>query len=382
MTTTTLGADAPRRWQGRVWAVINDARRRQRRRRLRTGIALAAVAAAGVGWSLSTNHPDHRTTRPPVASTATATTSVAVGGETIAAAAAPGALWVLSCVRECSGPQPSVGQLVEVASSSGIVIKRFPVAEPEALTIGGGAIWIAHFPTGTVTRVDPRDGRTTATTHLVLPAPIVRHDRQFLPAGISLGAGKVWVWSARGWVAEIDQQTSRLVAMLRSPSEDNVTVVRRSGTWVAEELAGLGFAAPGAHQVSIRPVSFAGQHIDVNQLAAGGGLIWVYGSFLNPAYTGEHWTSVVTAIDPRTHRTVSQWQFAGANDSFAYDDGATYVGDFQQGLLFRISPNHTVQTLHSVRGSEGLVAATPGALWATTNTGKMVRLSIPSTKPN
>jgi hypothetical protein len=377
---TSVGVDAGRWWDGLRWAVIKDARRRQRQRRLRVGIALVAVASAALGWSLSGDRSENQPAQ--LTQAATITTAVAVGGATIAAAPAPGALWVLSCVRDCSGEQPMVGQLSEVSDRSGLVVKRFPVMDPQSLAIGGGAIWIAHFVSGTITRVDPQNGRTTATTRLVLPVPVVRRDRRFLPSSISVGAGRVWVSTARGWIAEIDQRTSRLVAMLRTPSEDNATVVRRSGTWVTEDLGGLGFAAPGTHRLSIRPVSVAGQQLDVTQLAAGGGLIWAYasGSVSAPSYSGWHNISVVMAIDPRTRRTVHEWQFAGANDSIAYDQGATYVSDFPHGQLYRITPNHSVRELHSVRGSEGIVAATPGALWTRTEQGNLLRLTLPLTR--
>jgi hypothetical protein len=331
---------------------------------------------------LSGDRSDPQPARPPFAQAATVTTPVAVSGATIAAAAAPGALWVLSCVRDCSGEQPMVGELSEVSDRSGLVIKRFPVMDPQSLVIGGGAIWIAHLLSGTVTRFDPQNGRTTATTRLVLPVPVSRLDRRFLPSSISVGAGKVWVSTARGWIAEIDQRTSRLVAMLPTPSEDNATVVRPSGTWVAEDLAGLGFAPTGAHRLSIRPMSVAGQALDVTQLAAGSGLIWAYGSgsVSAPSYTGWHNISVVMAIDPRTRRTVHEWQFAGADDSIAYDQGATYVSDFSHGQLFRITPDHNLRRLNSVRGSEAIVAATPGALWARTEQGTLLRLTLPSSE--
>jgi hypothetical protein len=379
---TVLDVDASRWWDGLRWAVIKDARRRQRQRRLRAGIVLAAVAAAVLGWSLSGDRTENQPVR--LAQAATITTPVAVSGATIAAAAAPGALWVLSCVRDCSGEQSMVGALSEVSDRSGLVIKQFPVTDPQALAIGGGAIWIAHFLSGTVTRVDPRNGRTTASVRLVLPVPVSPHDRQFLPSSISVGAGKVWVSTARGWIAEIDQRTHRLVAMLPTPSEDNTTVVGAAGTWVAEDLLGVGFAAPGAHRLHVRQVSVdGGQQLDVTQLAAGGGLIWAYasGPVAGPSYIGWRNISVVTAINPRTQRTVRTWQFAGANGSIAYDQGSTYVSDFSNGQLLRITPHHNVQELDSVRGSEAIVAATPGALWARTERGRLVRLTLPSSQP-
>ncbi len=150
-----------------------------------------------------------------------------------------------------------VGQLSEVADRTGLVIKRFPVLDAGSLAVGGEAIWLAHPFSETLTRVDPQDGRTVTTTRLVLPVRVSRHDRRFDPSSVSVGAGSVWVSSPAGLIAQVDQRTSRLVAMLPTPSENNTTIVGPSGTWVAEDLDGVGFAAPGADRVHVRPVSVA-----------------------------------------------------------------------------------------------------------------------------
>jgi hypothetical protein len=329
-----------------------------------------------------------------------------LGGSTIAVAATREAVWVLTCARACSGGRVSSGQLVELASRSGRVIKRFPVADPQALALGYGALWIAHFRTGAVTRVDPANGRTTASLQLTLPRPIVvvgngesgrrGHDAApcspvacsdprvyrlyaFLPSSIRTGGGEVWVSTARGWIAEIDPRTSKLVAMVPSPSEDNATVAESHGTWVAEDLDGVGFIEHGSRRLTLHAISEAGQSVAVSQLVSGGGLIWAYGTFLNPAYPahGELNSSVVTAIDPRTGEIVHQQQFAYAADAIVYGAGGLYVADFGNGLLFRIGADFRVQTLRSLRGPENLVAATPGALWATTASGRLLRLALP-----
>jgi hypothetical protein len=274
-----------------------------------------------------------------------------------------------------------VGQLSEVSDRTGLVIKRYPVLDAASLAVGGGAIWIAHPFSETLTRVDPQNGRTVATTRLVLPVRISRHARQFDPTSVSLGAGSVWVSSPAGLIAQIDQRTSHLVAMLPTPSELNTTVVGAAGTWVAEDLRGLGFAAPGAHRLHIRQISVAGgQQLDVTALVAGGGLIWAYasGPVAAPSSIGWRSISVVMAINPRTRRTEQTWQFAGANDTIVYDQGAAYVSDFPHGDLLRITPHHRIQPLHSRPGPEAIVAATPGALWAKSARGTLLRLTLPS----
>jgi len=266
--------------------------------------------------------------------------------------------------------------LVEVASLSGRVIRRFPVADPQAFAIGNGAIWIAHLLNGTVTRVDPRDGRTIATIHLTLPKPIQGndHDWEFLPSSISFGNATVWVSTARGWIAEINPRTSQLITTVSTMSEDNATATGSHGTWVAEELGGLGFIPRHSQRLTLQRISEAGQSVDVVGLVSGGELIWALGSFAPPADPTKS-ADIITAIDARTGHIAHQTQFSG-DYSFAYGNGALYGADFSSGLLVRVGTDYKVHRLRLPRGSESLVAATPGAVWATTSSGRMLRITV------
>ena len=231
------------RLPARSWAVIKDARRRQRRRHRRVGTLLTAAllivagfvralrgtAPAGNGRLLS------RAASPPVH-------RAPIAGSVLDAASAPHAVWVLSCVETCSGMTASRGELVELAAGSGRVLHRFPVADPQALTFADGSIWIAHFLSGLLTRVDPSSGRVTASVQLTLPRPVIRTDRRFLPDAISAGTRRLWISTARGWVAEVNPRTARVVAMLPSPSEATSTVATARGVWSAQELDGIGLS--------------------------------------------------------------------------------------------------------------------------------------------
>jgi hypothetical protein len=74
----------------------------------------------------------------------------------------------------------------------------------------------------------------------------------------------------------------------------------------------VGFLAPAGGRLAIRPISDARQDVAVSGVAVGGGLVWAYGSFFNPASSpGQSETGVVTAIDPRTGTIVRQLRLAG-----------------------------------------------------------------------
>ncbi len=363
-----------RRQNSSHMAVIRDARHRQRQRRSRIALA-SALALAVLGWAWRGFDPAHRAPASPPPSTPRLTADLRLGGSPVDVVATREAIWVLSCTLRCSGAQLSFGELSVISTRSDRVIKQFPVVDPQALAVGAGVVWLAHFNTSSVTRLDPRSGRTTATIHLVLPRPVIRNDRRFLPASISVGGGAVWVSTARGQIAEIDPRTLRTEAMVRSPGEQANMIAGRDGTWVAENLAGLGVIGPGGHQLAIDPVSSTAQAVDVSALAAGGGLIWAYGSTLDDA--GGNDASVVTAVEPRGLRTVGQWRIAGADDSIVYDDGALYAADLARGLVFRIEPGQRVRAFRSIRESESLVTGAPGALWVTTASGRLLRITLP-----
>jgi hypothetical protein len=361
------------------WAVIKDARQRQRqrRRRMRMAVAIGAALIAAAAWALRSDRSPTPRLPEPAQPSATHPASVSLGGTPIDAVAARGAVWVLVCPRRCSGTEVSSGALLQVASRSDRVISRFPVADPQALTLGAGAIWIAHFATDMVTRVDPRTGRAGATINLALPQPLATGDRRFLPSGISFGAGMVWVSTARGQLAVISARTSRQVAMVPSPSEETHTTVAGHRTWVAEDLAGIGFIAHDAHRLTIHRISQAGQPVDVIDVKSGGGRIWTFGPS-NPGSPGKLDTNVITALDPTNSHVEHQLQINGAGETIAYGNGALYVADFNRGLLFRINAaNYKVDTLPSERGGAWLVGTTPGALWAATPSGKLLRITVP-----
>jgi hypothetical protein len=336
------------------------------------GLALAAalgMAVAGCGSDSTAQ----------VAAPVTA--NVSFGGSPVDAAAGRGAIWALACLRGCSGALLKGERLTEITIRRPRVLLWSSVTDEVALATGSdGAIWIAHFNAGTVTRVEPRYLTTTATIHLALPRPIVAGRRRlygFLPSAISVGGGRVWVSTARGWIAEIDERSARLVAMVPSPSEETSTTTESHGTWVAEDLDGFGRLAPGSDRLAIHALSQAGQPVAVSDLSTGGGMVWALGSFFDPAFRGDHWTSVVAAIDPRTAQIVRRLEIPGSPDSMVYGDGALYLGDSESGHLYRITPNYLVQKLRSARGRMTLVAATPGALWATTGFGSLLRIRIP-----
>lgn len=359
------------------WAIIKDARRRQRRRQRRTLAFAALVAlAAAAGWaasrdSLSANAP----VRPPVA--VGPITQVDLDGIVQSTATLHGQLWVLTCTHACSHPaSPTVrGRLIEL-SGSGRPIKRYPVADHGEIAAGDGAIWLAHFYSGEVTRIDPQTGHATASTGLKLPKPIdAAGDRQFLPSAISFSNGRVWVSTARGWTAEINPRTGRVVRMAYSSSEATSATTAAGLTWVADELDGVGTFTPASANVVHHKISWAGQPLSIETVAQGAGLIWALGRGWEPRLTpGNQTVTVLTTINPRTERIIHQWRIPTAA-TMVLAGGGAYVGDSSDGRLLHLTPPGHTQILDGPRAAS-LTAASPHALWAITHAGQLLRISL------
>ncbi len=351
------------------WAVIKDARRRQRRRQRQIlTIATVLLAAATIGWAIARSSGlDHAPISPPAA--VEAVTQVHPGGIIESTTSLRGNLWVLTCLQHCSEPWSSAlrGQLVELAAA-GHPIKRLPVADPGAVAGGEGSIWVAHFYSGQVTRIDPQTGRRTATLQLKLPRPITTSgDRRFIPSAISFSSDRVSVSTARGWTAEIDPHTAQVIRMAYSSSEAPSATTAAGLTWVADELAGIGTFSATSAQVTRHQITWAGQPLDVNTVAYGAGLIWALGSETNYTVSliNPPTTSVVTTINPHTSRILHQWR-VGNTATMVLAGGGAYVGDDRDGrILHLIPPNHT-QVMYGPK-TASLTAATAHTLWATTD---------------
>ncbi len=329
-------------------------------------LAAILLAVAMIGWAMAPGSgSDHAPTSPTAA--VGAVTQVNPGGIIESTAPLRGHLWVLSCLQHCAEPWSSTvrGQLVEL-TTAGHPIRRFPIADPGAVAGGDGSIWVAHFYSGQVTRINPRTGQRTAMLQLKLPTPIdTAGDRRFIPSAISFSAGRVWVSTARGWTAEIDPHTGQLMRMAYSSSQSPSATTAAGLTWVADELYGIGtFTATSTH-VTRHQLTWAGQPLDVTTVAYGAGLIWAFGSGTNYAarLVNPPTTSVVTTINPRTGRILHQWPVGNAT-TMVLADGGAYVGGHLHGRLLHLTPPNRAEVLHGPNIA-GLIAATTHALWAT-----------------
>src|SRR5438093_2305234 len=110
------------------------------------------------------------------------------------------------------------------------------------MAVGDGAVWIANFATGTVTRVDTGTNRIVATIPLTLPFDVAPRDDAFLPLHVAVGEGAVWVDTARGAVARIDPRTNEVLTKVVASKGGDILgemAVAEGAVWVAEGVDGL-----------------------------------------------------------------------------------------------------------------------------------------------
>jgi hypothetical protein len=379
-----------RSWTPSRWAVIKDARRRQRLRHRRfLAVAAVLLLAATVGWAIARNALSAHLQAGAPATIGTVE-QLRLGGAVQDTTTLQGRLWVLTCLSHCSDPfsTASTGQLIELAAT-GHAIKRFPVSDPTVLTSGAGALWVAHFDTGDVSRISAQTGRVTATTHVQLAKPISTNGyRRFEPASISFGAGRVWAADGLGYVAEINPGTARLERIVFTSSEATSSTSAAGLTWVADELDGVGTFAASSDLVAAHHISWAGQPVDVGTVAYGAGLIWALGEatgFLTNS-TDTPTIGVVTTLNPHTGRIVDQWPISPPTSRrrdggvwsaspLVLGKGSAYVGDDNNGLLLRLTPPHGLQVLHGPKAAQ-LTAVTSHALWAISKNGQLLRIDL------
>jgi streptogramin lyase len=356
------------------WAVIKDAPRRQRRRQRRIlASVLAALAAAAVVWLIASSDDPGRAAVPSVVAVLRVQ-QPRLAGQVEDTTTLHGNVWVLTCIQRCAGTGPgSVGRLTELDGNDLRVLNSYPVADPGVLTASTGAIWIAHFATGDLSRVNAKTGHTVATLHLQLPRPNAWGDRAFLPSGITFTGGRVWVTTARGHVAEIDPHHLHVVRTIHSTSQAASTTTAAGNTWIADEKYGIGTIDLKNTQVIRHRIPWHGKPVSIETVATGAGLIWSLGAKTDGSSltTG----TVVTTTDPATGRIIHQWSTPTGASMIVTNHGA-YVAGLHGGQILHLTASQRTQTIDGPSFSD-LTTATPHALWATTKRGKLLRIALP-----
>lgn len=253
------------------------------RQRRATGIAAAAAAfvlVAGSGavtWWLSPGRMDGATetvpasTRPetpttdrpdsPPASVAASSLDLPPGRFPLTATSDGERVWVLTGTEPQESGAPPLGEaiLLAVDPRTGDISVEAPLEDSPSIVAGDPTgVWVAHWETGAVTRVDPVTGNTVASIALELPFDIGSGPdrRLFIPNDVVIGHGSVWVSTARGAVARIDIATNEVSSIIeRTPALPAQLAIGSTGVWVAEDVHGLTHIDAATETVSTVPLA-------------------------------------------------------------------------------------------------------------------------------
>ncbi|MGH8944551.1 MAG: hypothetical protein ACRDVL_00175 [Acidimicrobiia bacterium] len=159
-------------------------------------------------------------------------------------AAAGGKFWILVDDQpiEDGTPGPEVARLLAIDPGSDEIMSEVSLdGSPSHLFADENAVWVAHWGTGAVTRIDPQTGAVMAEIRLELPFDFGNREdkRLFIPNDLALGHGSLWVGTARGALARIDVETNDVEIIELEPGARGEIAVDEDGVWIAEQVAGL-----------------------------------------------------------------------------------------------------------------------------------------------
>jgi hypothetical protein len=332
---------------------------RARRRAAGLGAVVAILAAAGIN-GLSRNTPS-----------ASATT-VRLPGRIVDVADTAGRMWALTCTQRCASAQHSSGRLVAIDVRTGRTGTSIGVRSPQVVAAEGDSVWTADFWDSTVTRVSTTTGRALTTIRLTLPKPIAGDDARFLPSDLTIAQGAVWVSTARGYVARIDQQTNDVTAMIKTPDDATGPLASASGSiWIGEGLA-LGRLDPTNESLSQMHIDGPdGRRLSIGGLAFAGGELWVSGIWASPSrdatghsdYTATD-EAVLVAVDPATGAVGSTTALPTETTLQNSDAHRLWLASTRTSEIYEFSPkSRRIVAAARVRASGPIVPARGRRVW-------------------
>ncbi|HYB28103.1 MAG TPA: BTAD domain-containing putative transcriptional regulator [Solirubrobacteraceae bacterium] len=258
------------------------------------------------------------------------------------------ALVVAGVVVASSGgrARPSVipGDAVGAISLSGGAIRAVvPLgASPSVLAAGDGAVWVADYNQGTVSRVDPSTGAVAQTIQAGTT-----------PSGIAVGAGAVWVTNNYGQsVARIDPTVNRVVETIPVGNAPVGVAVGYGSVWVANSSDGTLSRIDAVTGAVTDTVSLGGA--GATDVAVGAGSVWVSDE------AGDR----VLRVDPTADQVIETINVGSGPSAIAVGFGSVWVTNSLDGTVSRIDPAaDAVDATIEVGNGAGAITLGRGSLW-------------------
>jgi YVTN family beta-propeller protein len=271
------------------------------------------------------------------------------------------------------------------------VTKAIPVGlGPNGATFAFGSVWVADHHDGSVSRVDPKTGKTIAT----IPAGAG-------PGYVSPGFGSIWVTDYfENAISRINPKTNKSVHINlgdnHGPGNTGCSAIAAFGSvWVGD-----GFDVLRVDPAADKVLGATKVGHDPNALPCviqqGGGLVWTHGPgnkiygldskgrlakvlpFVNITFgNGKEWVEQETpdlagrviALDPRTGKRLSVTSIAypgdGVNDNMITSPGRVWIKNVTTSTLYGIDA--TTGRIVTKVDMNGLLAGMPafayGSVW-------------------
>jgi streptogramin lyase len=303
--------------------------------------------------------------------------SIRLAGQPLELVGTPDSLWVLTCVRRCSGEaRRSTGRIVRIDPRDGRVLASVPLSRPHAIAVGSSGVYALDFWRDTVLRLDPQTLRTTASLRLVLPYEIAPGDEAFLPFDIAVGRNAVWVSTARGALARVDLRVRRVAAMLRLHVKGGEIAVGDGAVWLAQGLAGVYRVDPRTNRVSARiRIGPATGRFAVDRPLMGGGKVLAIGSWTQgDALTGRRG---LARIDPSRNRLEAVTPLASGPLAVAFGKGSLWSARVGGSSVERIEARAGKVVGRFRADDVSALAVAGGHVWTATRDGTIRRLAAP-----
>jgi serine/threonine-protein kinase len=269
---------------------------------------------------------------------------LALGGAAVLAAAAIAAILALGG-----------GDGVEISAQA-------PVgAPPLRVAAAGPEVWATSGPGGTLTRLDPANGRRTAEVDL--GAGI---------SGVALGGGAVWVTDpGQGLLLRVDPRTTNVIERIHLGGRPGPVAYGGNRVWVADE-AGRGITAVDAESGDVLRRDIA-PHAAPLRLAVGAGGLWVSNATTNS----------VSRIDLGSAAPSAPIPAGRGPAGITVARGFVWVADSRSGSVAKLDPAvRAVVGTVEVGGSPGGIDAGPSLLWvASAPDDSVTRVDLTSGEP-
>jgi YVTN family beta-propeller protein len=277
-----------------------------------------------------------------------------VGGAVLLAAAA-GAFLLLRGDAGVVSVAPDSVAVVE--GGSGEVAAGVPIgAEPSALAVGAGALWVATGD-NSVSRIDLRT-RSVRQTIQVGGAP----------ADVAVTNGAAWVANGLdGTVSRIDLESSRVVDTIAVGNGPTGIAADAGGVWVTNSADGTVARIESDSGRLTRTLPAA---VGAAGIAVGFGRLWVLSP---PSHT-------VAVLDPRSGQLIQRIGVGADPEAVAVGSGAVWVANRADGTVSKIDPRAgAVTDTVRVGGAPGGVAAGNGRIWIANAADRSLQRVDPST---